>query len=311
MFLTNLNRDLSRIVVVFCLLAGPVFGQSMVTLPANADLNFQSTNEFDSFPLPVRPFDAVVPMLEIVQGQTDIRAFKVTGSNQNTLSMHQYFFDQLKTLGFGTRLDCDQSSCGGFDFRFALHVVEPPAMEVDLTDFRVLSAQKLINGALVSVAILISRTPVAVYVQLVEITPARIAAIAPADTTASGGSSTVSIDDFSTNGRLPLDGLVFASGKAELTGDPNNIVGFLAKWLEENPNESIILVGHTDNVGSLQSNIDISRRRADAVRKALIDNFKIVPSRLSVEGAGFLAPRALNDTAEGRALNRRVEAVVR
>ena len=225
--------------------------------------------------------------------------------------MHRFFLDQLQSLGFETRLDCDQSSCGGFDFRFAFDVVEPPAMEVDLTDFRFLSAQKAANNAQVSVAILVSRTPLAVYVQTVEVTPASLAAIAPADTPTADGPSTVSVDDLSSAGRLPLDGLVFVSGKAELAGDPNNILAILAEWLAENADESLILVGHTDNVGSLQSNIDISRRRADAVKEALIEKFQVDPSRLVVEGVGFLVPRALNDTEAGRAANRRVEAVIR
>ena len=311
MYLTSLHSRLLRIAVVWCLISGPSFSQSVITLPAGAEINFQSAQEFDSFPLPVRPFDGVVSMTENVQGQTDIRAFKVTGLNQNTLSMHRYFLEQLKSLGFATRLNCDQSSCGGFDFRFALDVVEPPAMEVDLTDFRFLSAQKSANNTQVSVAILVSRTPLAVYVQTVEVTPASLAAIAPGNTPAADSPSTVSVDDLTSTGRLPLDGLVFVSGQAELAGDPNNILANLAKWLAENAGESLILVGHTDNVGSLQSNIDISRRRADAVKKALVEKFQVDPSRLVVEGVGFLVPRTSNDTEAGRTANRRVEAVIR
>lgn len=66
--------------------------------------------------------------------------------------------------------------------------------------------------------------------------------------------------------------------------------------------------GHTDSLGSRSYNLDLSRKRAAAVRQALIDRFGIDPKRLSSEGYGPDRPVADNDDEEGRSKNRRVVA---
>jgi outer membrane protein OmpA-like peptidoglycan-associated protein len=70
------------------------------------------------------------------------------------------------------------------------------------------------------------------------------------------------------------------------------------------------LVGHTDASGSLAANIAVSERRAEAVAQVLIDRYGVDRDRVTAEGVGFLAPRATNQTEEGRQKNRRVEVVV-
>ncbi|ARE40311.1 OmpA domain protein [Rhodovulum sp. P5] len=85
----------------------------------------------------------------------------------------------------------------------------------------------------------------------------------------------------------------------------------LADCLEDDPERDILLVGHTDDVGGLDGNVALSRKRAQAVRRYLIDRLGVAPERLSAEGVGFLAPLSGNLTEEGRQQNRRVEAVLR
>ena len=75
---------------------------------------------------------------------------------------------------------------------------------------------------------------------------------------------------------------------------------------EEKDIELVIVEGHTDGVGSEGYNMKLSRRRAEAVRGYLVDH-GIAPSRIRAEGFGKSRPVASNDTAEGRAQNRRVE----
>ena len=72
----------------------------------------------------------------------------------------------------------------------------------------------------------------------------------------------------------------------------------------------IALVGHTDTVGGLEANINVSRARARSVRQRLIESYGIAEERLDAEGMGYLAPVASNLTAEGRDQNRRVEVVL-
>ena len=73
----------------------------------------------------------------------------------------------------------------------------------------------------------------------------------------------------------------------------------------------MLVVGHTDDRGALQYNLDLSARRAQAVVKFLEQEYAIAAARLEGHGVGYLAPVASNDTEAGQALNRRVELVRR
>jgi outer membrane protein OmpA-like peptidoglycan-associated protein len=83
----------------------------------------------------------------------------------------------------------------------------------------------------------------------------------------------------------------------------------VVKLLGENPKLKLFVVGHTDNVGSVGSNVELSKRRAAAVISVLVSKYRIAPARLDSFGNGPYAPMASNDTEEGRAQNRRVEIV--
>ncbi|MCA1793773.1 MAG: OmpA family protein, partial [Desulfobacteraceae bacterium] len=80
----------------------------------------------------------------------------------------------------------------------------------------------------------------------------------------------------------------------------------IADVLKTHPQINVKVQGHTDSIGSKAYNDDLSIKRAQAVKTYLM-NKGVQEERLSVEGFGFSKPVAPNDTAEGRALNRRVE----
>lgn len=84
----------------------------------------------------------------------------------------------------------------------------------------------------------------------------------------------------------------------------------LAKTLREYPTSRILLEGHTDSTGPSSYNQKLSKSRAGAVMKVLIDEFGISPDRIRTTGMGESQPVATNDTENGRAQNRRVEAIV-
>jgi OOP family OmpA-OmpF porin len=69
------------------------------------------------------------------------------------------------------------------------------------------------------------------------------------------------------------------------------------------------VVGHTDNVGTLASNMTLSKRRADAVVAALVSKYHVAAARLLAADLGPLAPVATDDTDDGRAKDRRVGLV--
>jgi flagellar motor protein MotB len=83
----------------------------------------------------------------------------------------------------------------------------------------------------------------------------------------------------------------------------------LDRALQQNSALKLHMVGHTDNVGQLPANLDLSHRRADAVVKILSTKYSIAAARLDAQGIGPLAPVASNDGEAGRARNRRVELV--
>lgn len=110
-------------------------------------------------------------------------------------------------------------------------------------------------------------------------------------------------------GHVPVYGIHFETGKADLNPESAETLKEIAALLQKFPALKVHVVGHTDNVGDLASNLDLSRRRASAVVVALSRNYNVVAARLHAEGVGPLAPVATNDTDVGRAKNRRVELV--
>ncbi|MBN1758992.1 MAG: OmpA family protein [Chitinispirillaceae bacterium] len=107
-------------------------------------------------------------------------------------------------------------------------------------------------------------------------------------------------------GKLILEGVNFESGKAVLTPGSYTTLNRVRESLAEWENVRCEIRGHTDNIGSEELNLRLSKARAEAVMEYLVRN-GIEPSRLRAIGLGESAPVANNRTAEGRAMNRRVE----
>jgi outer membrane protein OmpA-like peptidoglycan-associated protein len=115
--------------------------------------------------------------------------------------------------------------------------------------------------------------------------------------------------DITRTGHSAVYGIYFDTGKADVKPESESALKEIAKLLQQNATLKLHVVGHTDNVGQLASNMDLSRRRADAVVKVLSAKYSIAAARLDAQGVGPLAPVASNDSEEGRAKNRRVELV--
>jgi OmpA-OmpF porin, OOP family len=112
-----------------------------------------------------------------------------------------------------------------------------------------------------------------------------------------------------TTGHVEVPGIYFDTGKSELKAESDGAVAEIAKLLKADPSLKVFVVGHTDNVSSLDLNTRLSQARADAVVQALVAKHGIAAARLVGRGVGPLAPVASNDAEEGRARNRRVELV--
>lgn len=104
-------------------------------------------------------------------------------------------------------------------------------------------------------------------------------------------------------------GILFATGKAQLNDASKQSLTKFAASLESNPETDVTIYGHTDNTGSRAINEKLSNDRAESVAKYLIDK-GINGVRLTTQGKAYDEPVASNETADGRALNRRVEIYI-
>lgn len=126
-----------------------------------------------------------------------------------------------------------------------------------------------------------------------------------------GLTSAQMLEQIKAHGHISIYGIYFDFDKAEIKPESEPVLQEIAKFLKENPDINLYVVGHTDNVGKLDYNLDLSKRRALAVVKELVEKYGIKEERLVAYGVGPLAPVASNRTEEGRAKNRRVELVER
>jgi OmpA-OmpF porin, OOP family len=110
-------------------------------------------------------------------------------------------------------------------------------------------------------------------------------------------------------GRIAVHGIQFDFDQATIKDESKPQLEQIALMLVENPDLKLYIVGHTDNRGTLEYNMDLSRRRAEEVVRTLIQSYGILGERLKPMGVAGLAPLTSNATEEGRALNRRVEIV--
>jgi outer membrane protein OmpA-like peptidoglycan-associated protein len=108
---------------------------------------------------------------------------------------------------------------------------------------------------------------------------------------------------------LTLGDVLFDTGRAELKSGANRKLDQLAQFLVEHKDRRIQIDGFTDSVGTDSYNEELSHRRADAVRSALLAR-GVDASRISTEGYGKAYPVANNNDSGGRQLNRRVEVVI-
>ncbi len=116
-------------------------------------------------------------------------------------------------------------------------------------------------------------------------------------------------DQLEETGRIITHGILFDVNSATIKGESYKTLQEIGELLQELPDLRLSIEGHTDSDGSDESNMTLSERRADSVRTYLISTFSIAADRLESKGWGESKPVDTNDTAEGKANNRRVELV--
>jgi outer membrane protein OmpA-like peptidoglycan-associated protein len=122
-----------------------------------------------------------------------------------------------------------------------------------------------------------------------------------------------STPDFSeviaSSSRFVTHGILFDTDSDRLKEESAPVIQSIARGIEKNPDLRLLIEGHTDSTGDAAHNLDLSKRRADAVKSVLVTQFKVDATRLTTAGLGATRPTASNDTLLGRSRNRRVELV--
>jgi outer membrane protein OmpA-like peptidoglycan-associated protein len=102
-------------------------------------------------------------------------------------------------------------------------------------------------------------------------------------------------------------GIYFDFNKDTIKPESEPVLKEIVQAMTDNPDWKLTVEGNTDNIGGDTYNLDLSKRRAAAVKETLVTHYHIAPERLSANGFGASHPIETNDTLEGRARNRRVE----
>lgn len=111
------------------------------------------------------------------------------------------------------------------------------------------------------------------------------------------------------DGKFSTHGITFDSGSDKIKPESYGLIREIATILQEDSALRIRIIGHTDSDGSPETNLDLSKKRAQAIKAALTDSYKIAADRMEIDGKGSKEPADKNDTAEGKANNRRAEFV--
>lgn len=112
-----------------------------------------------------------------------------------------------------------------------------------------------------------------------------------------------------SEGKISTNAILFNSGSNKLKPESMGVIRQIFQVLQQDTSIGLKIVGHTDADGDENSNLSLSKSRAEAVKNALIDVYGVDADRLSIDGKGESEPVADNSTSEGKSQNRRVEFI--
>ncbi|WP_137046030.1 OmpA family protein [Pseudolabrys sp. FHR47] len=259
------------------------------------------TKDFDAVRLQAAAFKDGQPTdARTLEGRVTRIAYR-TGPGPSILEVSRNFENQLGKAGFETLLACNADDCGGIPFSEKIDALPIPAMWIDGFDYRYFAGHKRDGNADIYATVITSKNNDDIYAQLV------VAVVGALENKMIDAAAMAK--GLGEKGHIAIYGIYFDTDKAVIKPESAPTLAEMAKLLGGQPALNVFIVGHTDNQGSFEHNMTLSRQRADAVAAALATTYKIPRGRMKTAGLGFLAPVGSNATDEGRALNRRVELV--
>lgn len=300
--------------LVFGLALGPAAAFDL-RLPEDARQTVERNTPLDRYEAPVSVYRDDTFRVASIDGPVARSVWRIDGHGQTSLQLMTPLRAQVAEAGFEVVLDCAAPACGGYDFRFATEVLPGPNMFVNIRDYHFITGLRGGRDAPeTAVTILASSNNNVSYIQIIQAgdlgeddAPVVVALPPEAQVSVPPASFAQAL---ARDGRIVLGSLDFDSGTSTLGAGPFAALAALTELLKEQPDLRIALVGHSDTVGRLDTNIALSRERARAVRARLIERYGVDAARLDAEGVGYLAPLTRNSTGDGREKNRRVEAIL-
>jgi OOP family OmpA-OmpF porin len=311
---------MTRISIAIALALATNFAASAaeIELPAGSQLVSEKSEGPTSQLLPIGPYGLGELPSIWAEGARQLQAFHTPDASLTTLQVLSPLREQLVAQGYEVLFECRDVDCGGFDFRYSQDLLPEPEMHVNLGDYRFLSGQRMTEDRPEYVTLLVSRNRSRGFVHITTIGEEPDIALIPAAASTKNDPiaelATADEREFGTvletDGMAVLSDLEFPVGSSKLQEADFESLAALADYLNTKPAMTVTLVGHTDAVGSMQANFQLSRARAASVRDRLIRDYGVSPTQVDAQGVGFLAPLASNLSEDGRDMNRRVEVVL-
>jgi len=262
--------------------------------------------DFDEYELPLSAptskSDSIFKNSKELEGQIT-RIGYIIDPITSSLKIFRNYENAFKKSGFKVLFSCKKESCGQPGKWQGFFVNSQVWGSKDSQ--RVMTVHKKIKGQDVYVVLLVGNQGrrITIGVDVIEVTEME--------------NNLIDIDlnnlekKLESEGKITLYGIKFEVDKANLLETSKKSINVLAEILLKNKIMQIYVVGHSDDSGSPEHNLSLSRKRAQSVVQELSEKYKIDKNRMSAFGAGPYAPVGNNADDDGRTLNRRVEIIKR
>jgi OOP family OmpA-OmpF porin len=260
-----------------------------------------SVREFDEFELIIGPIakGGKPSKTQHLEGKIFTADYR-NPTNRSVLEIYKNYEQALQKAGFQTLYACNGTECGAAEPCCSYHpTFRDPSY---LRRFLAAKLSRPEGDVYVSLAVQSQDATSAgeTMLDVIEVKPMENKELVDAAALS---------DSVTQTGHAAVYGIYFDTGKADVKPESEAALKEIAKLLQQNAKLKLYVVGHTDDQGTLESNMDLSRRRSAAVVQTLTTKYNVSAARLSGQGVGPLAPVPSNDSEAGRAKNRRVELV--
>ncbi len=274
-------------------------------------INRYSQKQFETFTYPTSP--ALIDYNKLEQSQTvegELTFIEyVTPEGVTATQVFRTYQTQLANAGFKVIFSCRTGECGSMPMHFVREYVEGSSTQIGNTMVGEKGSYLVASGTHENKPYIVSiivgddkRENAARYaINVVQVDELDTDKVDVASVT----------DRLQAEGRYAFYGIHFETNSATIQEGSAEALETISGYLHANLNTNVLIVGHTDNTGDFEYNVDLSKKRAEAVVAKLVQDHGVKASQVTPVGVGMSAPIANNANEDGRALNRRVELVVR